>query len=86
MNLMEKKIERLWKLLAACYSMGLITPNQMSTGFGRVADCMDDLVLDVPDVKKQFKLYVERAKKEGWIESCFPSENIGTHIRNGFRS
>ena len=68
MNLMEKKIERLWKLFAACYSMGLITPNQMSKGFGRVADCMDDLVLDVPDVEKA------------------GLSNIGTHIRNGFRS
>ena len=73
-NLMEKKNERLWKLLVACYSTGLITPNQMTKGFGRVADCMDDLVLDVPDVEKQFKLYIKRAKKEGWIDSLFPSE------------
>lgn len=66
--------------------MGLITPNQMMKGFGRVAECMDDLVLDVPDVEKQFKFNVERAKKEGWIDSCFPAERPAATVENGFAS
>lgn len=82
-NVMEKKNERMWRLLRECYSMCLITADQMMKGFGRVADCMDDLVLDVPDVKKQFKYYVERAKQESWIDSSFPSERPLHSSENG---
>ncbi|XP_026656618.1 MA3 DOMAIN-CONTAINING TRANSLATION REGULATORY FACTOR 2 isoform X1 [Phoenix dactylifera] len=76
-TVMEKKNERLWGLLEECYSEGLITPNQMMKGFGRVADSIDDLVLDVPDVEKQFAVYVERAKKEGWLDPSFSTGNSG---------
>ncbi|KAF0912563.1 hypothetical protein E2562_015257 [Oryza meyeriana var. granulata] len=73
--IMEKrgKDERLWGLLAECYSRGLITPNQMTKGFERVAGCVDDLALDVPDAGKQFCCYVDRAKKGGWLDASFPS-------------
>ncbi|XP_006649650.1 MA3 DOMAIN-CONTAINING TRANSLATION REGULATORY FACTOR 2 [Oryza brachyantha] len=73
--IMEKrgKDERLWGLLAECYGRGLITPNQMTKGFERVAGCVDDLALDVPDAGKQFRCYVERAKKGGWLDASFPN-------------
>ncbi|KAG8074094.1 hypothetical protein GUJ93_ZPchr0006g43503 [Zizania palustris] len=73
--IMEKrgKDERLWGLLAECYGRGLITPNQMTKGFERVASCVDDLALDVPDAGKQFCCYVERAKKAGWLDASFPN-------------
>ncbi|XP_020103812.1 uncharacterized protein LOC109720881 [Ananas comosus] len=85
-NVMEKRNERLWGLLQECYSMGLITPNQMAKGFGRVAECIDDLVLDVPDVEKQFGFYVDRAKKEGWLESSFSTGRSEHVVENGFQS
>lgn len=82
-NVMEKKNDWLWRLLEECYSMSSITSNQTTNGFGRVADCMDGLVLEVPDVEK---FNVERAKRKGWIDSCFPSERSASVVENGFAS
>ncbi|KAL5080807.1 hypothetical protein RYX36_009228 [Vicia faba] len=76
----EKKNERLWGLLKECSESGLITMNQMVKGFGRVEEALDDLALDVPDAKKQFGFYVEKAKKEGWLDSSFCYNNA---IENG---
>ncbi|RDX67844.1 Programmed cell death protein 4, partial [Mucuna pruriens] len=67
----EKKNERLWGLLKECFESGLITMNQMVKGFGRVAESLDDLALDVPDAKNQFANYVERAKTNGWLDNSF---------------
>ncbi|KAK8493235.1 hypothetical protein V6N12_033943 [Hibiscus sabdariffa] len=68
---LEKKNERLWGLLAHCFGSGLITMNQMTKGFSRVEECLDDLALDVPDARKQFPAYVEKAKTIGWLDSSF---------------
>ncbi|KAL6897757.1 hypothetical protein ACP4OV_006716 [Aristida adscensionis] len=62
---------RLWGLLGECYGRGLITPDQMAKGFGRVADCVDDLALDVPDAGEQLRRCVERAKEAGWLDAAF---------------
>ncbi|OVA17028.1 Initiation factor eIF-4 gamma [Macleaya cordata] len=72
-KVMESKNERLWGLLEECFSVGLFTPNQMMKGFGRVADSLDDLALDVPDAEQQFARYFERAKAAGWLDSSFPA-------------
>lgn len=78
---MEKKNERLWGLLEHGFSVGVFTPDQMMKGFGRVADSLDDLALDVPDAEQQFTRYVERAKAASWLDSSFPAtRNI---IQNG---
>ncbi|KAL2503755.1 MA3 domain-containing protein [Abeliophyllum distichum] len=83
-TIMENKNERLWGLLRECFSMGLITENQMFNGFTRVALSLDDLALDVPDAEKQFKHYVERAKAEGWLDTSF-GVNASEHaLDNGF--
>ncbi|XVF63204.1 hypothetical protein PTKIN_Ptkin09bG0069200 [Pterospermum kingtungense] len=70
-RVMEKKNERLWGLLEHCFGSGHITMNQMTKGFLRVAESLDDLALDVPDARKQFVDYVERAKTKGWLDSSF---------------
>lgn len=72
-SIMEKKTNRLWNLLRHCFSTGLITMNQMMKGFVRVAESLDDLVLDVPDAREQFKHYVALAMDEGWLDSSFGS-------------
>ncbi|KAG5246120.1 hypothetical protein OIU78_021975 [Salix suchowensis] len=69
--IIEKKNEKLWGLLDQCFSSGLITTYQMMKGFGRVAESLEDLALDVPDAEKQFTHYVERAKLAGWLDSSF---------------
>lgn len=80
---MEKKNERLWILLGECFGSGLITMNQMTKGFGRVAESLEDLALDVPDVQKQFTRYVERAKNAGWLDSSFSFSKTGHITENG---
>ncbi|MED6129599.1 MA3 DOMAIN-CONTAINING TRANSLATION REGULATORY FACTOR 2 [Stylosanthes scabra] len=70
-TIMEKKNERLWGLLRECFESGLITFNQMMKGFGRVAESLEDLALDVPDARTQFAKYVERAKNKGWLDNSF---------------
>ncbi|GKV51967.1 hypothetical protein SLEP1_g58579, partial [Rubroshorea leprosula] len=68
---MERKNERLWGLLKECFDSGLITMYQMTKGFGRVAESLDDLALDVPDAEKQYLHYIERARESGWLDSSF---------------
>ena len=62
-TIIEKKNERLRGLLRQCFGSVLITMNQMTKGFSRVAEALDDLALDVPDAQKQFVNYVERDRK-----------------------
>ncbi|XP_027089977.1 MA3 DOMAIN-CONTAINING TRANSLATION REGULATORY FACTOR 2-like [Coffea arabica] len=83
--IMEKKNnDRLWGLLKECFSMGLITMNQMTKGFMRVAESLDDLALDVPDAKKQFKHYFDQAMVEGWLDSSFGLYRSEQSLENGF--
>ncbi|GJN39809.1 hypothetical protein PR202_gb28952 [Eleusine coracana subsp. coracana] len=68
---MEKKNERILDLLQECFSEGIITINQMTKGFSRVRDGLDDLALDIPDAREKFLSYVEHAKKSGWLLPTF---------------
>jgi len=71
--IIEKRNERMWKLLDECFNSGLITVYQMTKGFGRVEESLDDLSLDVPDAKVQFSHCVEKARKFGWLDPSFSS-------------
>ncbi|XP_059666131.1 MA3 DOMAIN-CONTAINING TRANSLATION REGULATORY FACTOR 2-like [Cornus florida] len=82
-TVMEKKNDRLWGLLQECFSIGLITMNQMMKGFGRVAESLDDLALDVPDAEQQFTRYVDWAKTEGWLDLSFCFTRSGHAVENG---
>lgn len=68
---MEKKNDRLLDLLQESFNEGLITTNQMTKGFTRVNETLDDLALDIPDAQEKFKLYVEDAKNKGWLLASF---------------
>ncbi|XP_019160787.1 PREDICTED: uncharacterized protein LOC109157349 [Ipomoea nil] len=68
---MEKKNDRMLDLLQACFDEGLITMNQMSKGFGRIKDGLDDLALDIPNAKDKFKFYAGHAKGRGWLLPAF---------------
>uniref|UniRef100_A0A7N0RJD2 MI domain-containing protein n=1 Tax=Kalanchoe fedtschenkoi TaxID=63787 RepID=A0A7N0RJD2_KALFE len=68
---MEKKNDRLLDLLQESFNEGLITTNQMTKGFTRVQDALDDLALDIPDAQEKFKSYVEQAKSNGWLLPSF---------------
>ncbi|KAJ8430704.1 hypothetical protein Cgig2_000269 [Carnegiea gigantea] len=70
---MEKKNDRMLDLLQECFSEGLITINQMTKGFARVKEGLDDLALDIPNAKQKFESYVEHARSHGWILPTFDS-------------
>ncbi|KAJ6761398.1 PROGRAMMED CELL DEATH 4 [Salix koriyanagi] len=64
---MEKKNDRMLDLLQVCFNEGLITINQMTKGFNRIKDGMDDLALDIPNAEEKFIFYEESAQKKGWL-------------------
>ncbi|XP_058763328.1 MA3 DOMAIN-CONTAINING TRANSLATION REGULATORY FACTOR 1-like [Vicia villosa] len=68
---MEKQNDRLLDLLQECFSEGLITTNQMTKGFTRIKDGLDDLALDIPNAKEKFAFYVEHAQTKGWLLPSF---------------
>ncbi|KAL5717891.1 Peptide chain release factor 1 [Ranunculus cassubicifolius] len=68
---MEKKNDRMLDLLQECFGEGLITTNQMTKGFGRIKDGLEDLALDIPNADEKFGFYVEHAKKNGWLLPAF---------------
>ncbi|WKA08832.1 hypothetical protein VitviT2T_026517 [Vitis vinifera] len=70
---MEKKNDRMLDLLQECFCEGLITINQMTKGFGRIKDGLDDLALDIPNAEEKFSFYVEYARKMGWLLASFES-------------
>ncbi|XP_040950580.1 uncharacterized protein [Gossypium hirsutum] len=56
---------------------------QTTKGFSRVEESLDDLALDVPDARKQFLAYVEKAKTIGWLDSSFHYGNSINGKENG---
>ncbi|KAJ6339676.1 hypothetical protein OIU77_007588 [Salix suchowensis] len=70
---MEKKNDRMLDLLQVCFNEGLITINQMTKGFTRIKDGMDDLALDIPNAEEKFNFYLEYAQKKGWVLPYFGS-------------
>ncbi|GAB4851036.1 Peptide chain release factor 1, mitochondrial [Ancistrocladus abbreviatus] len=77
---MEKKNDRMLDLLQECFSEGLITMNQMTKGFARFKDALDDLALDIPNAKEKFGCYVEHAKGRGWLLPSFDSSSADASI------
>ncbi|KAF8390554.1 hypothetical protein HHK36_025081 [Tetracentron sinense] len=69
---MEKKNDSMLDLLQECFREGLITINQMTKGFARIKDGLDDLALDIPNAEEKFKFYVEHAKENQWLLPLFP--------------
>lgn len=70
---MEKKNDRMLDLLHECFSEGLITTNQLTKGFTRIKEGLDDLALDIPNAKEKFAFYVEHAQTKGWLLPSFDS-------------
>ncbi|KAE8672302.1 Tetratricopeptide repeat (TPR)-containing protein [Hibiscus syriacus] len=70
---MEKKNDRMLDLLQVCFDEGLITINQMSKGFTRVKEGLDDLALDIPNAKDKSSFYTDYAQKKGWLLPSFGS-------------
>ena len=64
----DKKTEKLMLALLKETSVeGLISVNQMAKGFGRMAEAVDDLSLDIPNANQLLDQYATRATQEGWL-------------------
>ncbi|CAI0447502.1 unnamed protein product [Linum tenue] len=68
---MEKKNDRMLDLLQECFNEALITTNQMTKGFTRIKEGLDDLALDIPNAEEKYAFYVEYAQKKGWLQASF---------------
>ncbi|EOA23591.1 hypothetical protein CARUB_v10016789mg [Capsella rubella] len=68
---MEKKNDMMLNLLQECFAEGIITTNQMTKGFGRIKDSLDDLSLDIPNAEEKFNSYVSHAEENGWLHRDF---------------
>ncbi|KAL2636328.1 hypothetical protein R1flu_007807 [Riccia fluitans] len=68
---MEKRSaeEKILSLLKECADEGLITSSQMSKGFSRLSDTVDDLALDIPHAGDMLQEITLKAGKEGWLGS-----------------
>ncbi|KAK4799691.1 hypothetical protein SAY86_025056 [Trapa natans] len=71
---MEKKSDSVLHLLHECFNEGLITINQMTKGFSRIKDGLDDLALDIPNAREKFYFYVEIAQRKGWLLPVFSAQ------------
>jgi hypothetical protein len=61
--------DQLMGLLEKLSHTGLLSENQIQTGFQRVISKMDDLVLDYPGAKKKISECAEKAQAAGWLVS-----------------
>ncbi|PKA66098.1 Eukaryotic translation initiation factor isoform 4G-1 [Apostasia shenzhenica] len=68
---MEKKNDRILDLLQESFGEGLITINQMTKGFSRVKDGLDDLALDIPNAREKFGSYIKHAENNNWLLKSF---------------
>ncbi|KAL8141996.1 hypothetical protein V2J09_015028 [Rumex salicifolius] len=71
MSMEKQEDKRILDLLQECFGEGLITINQMTKGFARIRDALDDLALDIPVAGCKFKEYIEHAKNKGWLLPSF---------------
>uniref|UniRef100_A0A0D3D7A1 MI domain-containing protein n=1 Tax=Brassica oleracea var. oleracea TaxID=109376 RepID=A0A0D3D7A1_BRAOL len=82
----KEKKERVWKLLKVCFESGLVTIYQMTKGFKRVGESLEDLSLDVPVAAEKFSCCVERAKVDGFLDESFAVEETQGKKENGSSS
>ncbi|KAI4972601.1 hypothetical protein ZWY2020_003526 [Hordeum vulgare] len=59
------------KLLKESTTGCLISSNQVSKGFSRAAESVDDMSLDVPSAKTLFDKLLSAAISEGWLDASF---------------
>lgn len=81
---MEKKNSEssILSLLKEAAEEGLITSSQMSKGFARLTDAIDDLSLDIPHAKEMLPLLVAKAREGGFL-SAVSATTLTLSVRNG---
>lgn len=72
----------IFKLLKEAAEEVLISSSQMSKGFSRLAESLDDLTLDIPSAKAIFQQLVPKAISEGWLDPSFKSSVANRDFRD----
>ncbi|OWM85017.1 hypothetical protein CDL15_Pgr027804 [Punica granatum] len=68
----------LFDLLKEVYEEGLINASQVSKGFERMIDSIEDLTLDVPNARGKLQHLIAKAASEGWLcASSLKSLSVG---------
>mmetsp|Transcript_58763 Transcript_58763/g.187497 ORF Transcript_58763/g.187497 Transcript_58763/m.187497 type:complete len:703 (-) Transcript_58763:1595-3703(-) len=62
---------RMEALLAELAKAGVISESQMTKGFSRTADALDDLSLDNPNARETLQRIVADGKTAGWLEGAY---------------
>ncbi|KAJ3675478.1 hypothetical protein LUZ60_004520 [Juncus effusus] len=70
-----KSEEKILKFLEQTLEECLISTNQMTKGFFRISENIEDLSLDVPSAKSTFNRLVEKAVSQNWIDPNFQNPN-----------
>ncbi|KAJ7532356.1 hypothetical protein O6H91_13G000400 [Diphasiastrum complanatum] len=65
-------------LLRECADEGLITSNQISKGFARLSESLDDLALDIPRAKEMLQSLSSKATKDGWLTAAPFERNLSS--------
>ncbi|CAH9101596.1 unnamed protein product, partial [Cuscuta europaea] len=60
---------RVLELLKTASEEGLINSSQITKGFTRIIDSIDDLSLDVPNAKSILQMLISKAASEGWLSA-----------------
>ncbi|CAH9128319.1 unnamed protein product [Cuscuta epithymum] len=60
---------RVLELLKTAAEEGLINSSQITKGFSRIIDSIDDLSLDVPNAKSILQMLISKAASEGWLSA-----------------
>ncbi|XP_050204776.1 MA3 DOMAIN-CONTAINING TRANSLATION REGULATORY FACTOR 2 [Mercurialis annua] len=58
---------RLLDLLKDAAEQGLINTSQITKGFTRIIDAVDDLTLDIPNAREILQSLISKAASEGWL-------------------
>lgn len=68
---MEKRQaeDQLLDLLKLAAEEGLLNSSQVSKGFSRIIDHLDDLSLDIPNATEIFQSLISKAASEGWLSA-----------------
>ncbi|CAA0842026.1 MA3 domain-containing protein [Striga hermonthica] len=80
----QKAEARLLDLFKQVTEDGLINSSQISKGFARIIDSVDDLSLDIPNAKVLLQSLISKSASEGWLcaSSLIPHPTPGkTHSR-----
>ncbi|KAG2265383.1 hypothetical protein Bca52824_072462 [Brassica carinata] len=63
----QKAQVKLLDLLKEAVEVGLINTTQVTKGFSRIIDSVEDLSLDIPEARSVLQSFISKVAYEGWL-------------------